>query len=311
MKQIYILLLALTVGISFSSCASDDDPSGDSIFKGTPVNRDNLDTWLLLNYTYPSNIDFKYKMEDIESDMKYHLVPADSAKAAKLAIIVKYLWMDAYNEVTSPDFIKSNVPRQIHLIGSPAYNSEGTMVLGTAEGGLKVTLYMVNSLTPEMLADYATLTEYYFHTMHHEFTHILNQKKPYNPDYNRITEKYYISGDWYQYDVAGDPIDPYALHRGFISAYSMSEGLEDFAEMLSMYVTSPASLWESLLKEAEKGETGLDLGKGVTGRTIIEQKLGIVRRYMQDYWNIDITALRDAVNRRGTELGDLDLEHLN
>jgi substrate import-associated zinc metallohydrolase lipoprotein len=91
----------------------------------------------------------------------------------------------------------------------------------------------------------------------------------------------------------------------------MSEGLEDFAEMLSMYVTSPASLWESLLKEAENGETGLDLGKGVTGRTIIEDKLGIVRRYMQDYWNIDITALRDAVNRRGTELGDLDLEHLN
>jgi substrate import-associated zinc metallohydrolase lipoprotein len=311
MKHINILLFALTIGIGFSSCSSDEKPSGDSIFKGTVVNRDNLDTWLLMNYTYPYNIDFKYKMEDIESDMKYHLVPADSAKAAKLAIIVKYLWMDAYNEVTSADFIKANVPRQIHLIGSPAYNSEGTMVLGTAEGGLKVTLYMVNSLTPEMLADYATLTDYYFHTMHHEFTHILNQKKPYNPDYNRITEKYYMSGDWYQYDIPGDPIDPYALHRGFISAYSMSEGLEDFAEMLSVYVTSSVDDWNKMMAEAEKGETGLDLGKNITGRTFIEEKLSIVRRYMQDYWKIDIDQLRDAVNRRGSELGDLDLEHLN
>lgn len=310
MKQIYILFLSMVMGISFVACSSDDDPNGNTIFGGT-VKRDNLDTWLLMNYTYPYNIDFKYKMEDIESDMKYHLVPADSAKAAKLAIIVKFLWMDAYNEVTSPDFIKSNVPRQIHLIGSPAYNSEGTMVLGTAEGGLKVTLYMVNSLTPQMLADYSTLTEYYFHTMHHEFTHILNQKKPYNPDYNRITEKYYISGDWYQYDIPGDPVDPYALHRGFITAYSMSEGLEDFAEMLSVYVTSSVAEWNKLLTEAEKGETGLDLGKNITGRTYIEEKISIVRRYMQDYWDIDIDKLRDAVNRRGSELSSLDLEHLN
>jgi substrate import-associated zinc metallohydrolase lipoprotein len=297
------------MALGLSSC-SKDEPSGNSIFKQT-AQRDNLDNWLLMNYTYPYNIDFKYKMEDIESDMKYHLVPADSAKSAKLAIIVKYLWLDAYNEVTLPDFLKMNVPRQIHLIGSPAYNSEGTMVLGTAEGGYKVTLYMVNDLTPEMLADYATLTEYYFHTMHHEFTHILNQKKPYNPDYNRITEKFYISGDWYQYDVAGDPIDPYALHRGFITAYAMSEGLEDFAEMLSVYVTSSPTAWEKMMKEAEKEESSLDLGKGITGRTLIEEKLAMVRDYMYNYWSIDIDRLRAAVMHRGAELGSLDLEHLN
>ena len=65
------------------------------------------------------------------------------------------------------------------MIGSAAYNSgDGTMVLGTAEGGLVITLYMVNRLTDATLRDYATLNEYYFHTMHHEFTHILNQKIP-------------------------------------------------------------------------------------------------------------------------------------
>lgn len=35
----------------------------------------------------------------------------------------------------------------IHLVGSPAYD-EGQITLGTAEGGLKVTLYNVNTLDP-------------------------------------------------------------------------------------------------------------------------------------------------------------------
>jgi len=100
-------------------------------------------------------------MEDIYSDMKYHLVPADSAKSAKLAIIAKYLWFDAYAECVGSNFVKENVPRVIHLIGSAAYNSgEGTMVLGTAEGGLVITLYMVNRLTDKTLKDYATMNEY-------------------------------------------------------------------------------------------------------------------------------------------------------
>ena len=174
MKKIYFLAITVLLSLGFASC-SEDNPSDESIFPNKPVQRDNFDTWLLTNYTYPYNIDFKYKMEDIYSDMKYHLVPADSAKSAKLAIIAKYLWFDAYAECVGSNFVKENVPRVIHLIGSAAYNSgEGTMVLGTAEGGLVITLYMVNRLTDKTLKDYATMNEYYFHTMHHEFTHILN-----------------------------------------------------------------------------------------------------------------------------------------
>lgn len=195
--NIYILMLALVMGLGFVAC-SDNDPDGPTIFPVTSPERDQLDMWLQKNYTSPYNIDFKYKMEDIESDYQYTLTPADSAKSAKLAIIIKYLWLDSYAEVLGPDFVKHNVPRVIHLIGSPAYNSNGTIVLGTAEGGLKVTLYQVNSLTDAMLESYASMTEYYFHTMHHEFTHILNQKKPYDTSYNKITESGYVSGNWYQ-----------------------------------------------------------------------------------------------------------------
>ena len=79
-------------------------------------------------------------------------------KAQQMAKIVKYLWFDAYGTVVGPDFLKENGPRIIHLIGSPAYNPiSGTILLGTAEGGLKVTLYRCNELDPtnvDQLNDY-------------------------------------------------------------------------------------------------------------------------------------------------------------
>ena len=292
-KNIYAILLAFVASFALMSC-SDDDPSSQSIFPTTSPKRDAFDKWLLENYTFPYNVEMKYKMEDIESDMKYHLVPADSAKTAKLSIIMKYLWFDAYNEVVGPDFIKENMPRTIHFIGSPAYNSEGTMVLGTAEGGLKITLYMVNSLDDETLKDYDTMNKYYFHTLHHEFTHILNQKIPYDQSYKLITESGYVSGDWYLIS------DKTAHQAGFITPYAMVEPLEDFAEMLSGYVTKSQSEWNAILADA-----------GTTGAASISAKLDIVRNYMQESWNVDIDQLRAAVLRRASTLKAVDLEHLN
>lgn len=292
-NKFYIILLAFVASFALMSC-SDDDPSSDTIFPTTSPTRDAFDKWLLNNYTYPYNVDVKYKMEDIESDMKYHLVPADSAKTAKLSIIMKYLWFDAYNEVIGPDFIKENMPRTIHFIGSPAYNSEGTMVLGTAEGGLKITLYMVNSLDDETLKDYDTMNKYYFHTLHHEFTHILNQKIPYDQSFKLITESGYVSGDWYTIS------DKTAHQAGFVTPYAMVEPLEDFAEMLSGYVTKSQSEWNAILADA-----------GTTGAASISAKLDIVRNYMQESWNVDIDQLRAAVLRRASTLSAVDLEHLN
>ena len=294
--NIYMLMLALVMGLGFVAC-SDNDPDGPTIFPVTSPERDQLDMWLQKNYTSPYNIDFKYKMEDIESDYQYTLTPADSAKSAKLAIIIKYLWLDSYAEVLGPDFVKHNVTENINLVGSPAYNSNGTIVLGTAEGGLKVTLYQVNSLTDAMLESYASMTEYYFHTMHHEFTHILNQKKPYDTSYNKITESGYVSGNWYQVQ------DSVAHGKGFVTPYAMSEGLEDFAEMLSTYITYIPEQWQAILDDAQK------VG-GDEAVAALNQKLNIVRNYMLDSWDVDIDVLRAAILRRGKELSSLDLEHL-
>lgn len=292
-RNVFFGILMFTLFLSLTCCESSDELSSDSIFNTTPVVRDSLEQWLLENYTYPYNIDFKYKMEDIESDKDYTLVPADSAKAAKLAILIKHLWLESYDEVAGITFTKTYVPRIIHLIGSAAYNSNGTIVLGTAEGGLKITLYLVNYLTQDWIEDPEILNTYYFKTMHHEFGHILNQKKSYDVSFKLISEASYVSDDWYLYS------DEEAYQRGFVSPYAQSEPNEDFVENLSIYVTYSKAQWQAILDVA-----------GETGKAIILQKFAIVKTYMKESWNIDLDELRDVVQRRQDEIENLDLETL-
>ena len=291
LKAMSLALLLPLVG-ALSSC-SKDTPSGATIFPTTPVARNTFERWLLKNYTNPYNIDFQYKLKDGETDLTYNLVPADSAKTAKLAMITKFLWFDAYNEVVGPDFLKESAPRIIVAVGSSAYTRQRTEVVGSAEGGYKVTLNKINALTDELLHDYSAMTEYYFHTMHHEFTHILNQRKPYNPAFDLVTQSGYVSGNWLNVSTRD------AHRAGFVSPYAMMNGAEDFAEMLSFYVTYTPQAWQAILDEA-----------GPRGANLINQKLTLIKEYTQSSWGLDLDQLRDVVIRRGGQVATLDLSKL-
>ena len=286
------LALLLPLVGALSSC-SKDTPSGATIFPTTPVARNTFERWLLKNYTHPYNIDFQYKLKDGETDLTYNLVPADSAKTAKLAMITKFLWFDAYTEVVGPDFLKESAPRIIVAVGSSAYTRQRTEVVGSAEGGYKVTLNKINALTDELLHDYSAMTEYYFHTMHHEFTHILNQRKPYNPAFDLVTQSGYVSGNWLNVSTRD------AHRAGFVSPYAMMNGAEDFAEMLSFYVTYTPQAWQAILDEA-----------GTRGANLINQKLTLIKEYTQSSWGLDLDQLRDVVIRRGGQVATLDLSKL-
>ena len=291
LKAMSLALLLPLVG-ALSSC-SKDTPSGATIFPTTPVARNTFERWLLKNYTNPYNIDFQYKLKDGETDLTYNLVPADSAKTAKLAMITKFLWFDAYTEVVGPDFLKESAPRIIVAVGSSAYTRQRTEVVGSAEGGYKVTLNKINALTDELLHDYSAMTEYYFHTMHHEFTHILNQRKPYNPAFDLVTQSGYVSGNWLNVSTRD------AHRAGFVSPYAMMNGAEDFAEMLSFYVTYTPQAWQAILDEA-----------GPRGANLINQKLTLIKEYTQSSWGLDLDQLRDVVIRRGGQVATLDLSKL-
>jgi substrate import-associated zinc metallohydrolase lipoprotein len=275
----FILLTFITVVGLMSSCRKDE--LDESIFDTSSPTRTTFDNWLLDNYTDEYNIEFLYKFSDNESDRNYNLIPAELGKSKVLAQIVKHVWLEAYDEVAGIDFTRKYVPKMIHLIGSGAYSGDGTVVLGTAEGGLKVTLYSVNDLK----LDISYLNEYYFHVMHHEFAHILHQTKSYDQDFKKITESSYVGNDWYQYS------DSQAQMRGFITAYSQYEPNEDFVETYSMYVTHDQAWWNKAIANA-----------GTTSAALLTKKLETVRIYFQTKWNINIDTIRTVILRRGAEV---------
>lgn len=292
MKNIKWLFIAL-VATTFWAC-SEDDLDKNSIFDNEIAAAQNeFDTWLLKNYTEPYNIDFKYRFEDKESSKNYNLAPADYDKAVALAKMTKHLWLESYEELAGPDFIRTYCPKLMHLVGSPAYNSAGSIVLGTAEGGLKITLYNVNQIDLDNL-DIEELNYWYFKTMHHEFAHILHQTKNYSTDFNLISASNYQSSSWVNVS------DQDALDMGFISPYASSETQEDFVEIIAIYVTHTAAYWDAWVGSASQ-----------EGQEMINQKLALVKDYMLTTWGIDMDALRDIVQRRSAEILEMDLSTLN
>lgn len=286
-----ILFASATLGLT--SCERDPI-EGESAFSTEAPERNAFDSWLLENYVAPYNIEVKYKWEDIESNFTYDLVPASVDNSVKLAKIIKYVWLEAYDEVAGVNFMRTYVPKQIMLIGSAAYDADTqTVMLGTAEGGMKVMLYNVNEIDT-YINDPEQLNTSYFHVMHHEFSHILHQSKPYDTDFKTITESGYIGSQW------EETADSTAHHRGFVTPYAMDQPDEDFAEIIATYVTQDQQAWEALL--ADCGETGAEL---------VKQKFDIVKNYLESSWNIDIDELRKVVQRRCSEINEIDLETIN
>lgn len=289
----WILIVTMIAGGIFTSC-NDDSLNDNSIFDTEAPARNEFDNWLLTEYVEPYNINFKYRFEDKESDHQYNLVPADYDKSVALAKLVKYLWLQSYEELMNDggEFIKSYCPKVITLIGSKAYNPDShSVVLGTAEGGLKVVLYNVNDLDIENL-DVEVLNDWYFKTMHHEFAHILHQKKDYPVEYNEITMGNYTGPSWVNLS------EKEALELGFISNYASTEVQEDFVEMIANYVTHDAQWWRDKMSMAGDGKEAL------------QQKLDIVKEYLDTSWNISLDALRSIVQRRSAEVPSLDLSTL-
>lgn len=231
-------------------------------------------------------------METIESDMDYTLVPAEMKKSIQLAKLIKHLCIEAYDELAGPDYIRNYFPKVIHIVGSFAFRNNGTFELGTAEGGMKITLYGANYMDAK---DIYLLNEWYFKTIHHEFTHIFTQTKEYTTDFKLISGTSYVGDAWSDYWLN----DADAQKSGFISAYASKEANEDFAENVCIYLTQSPQQWDAMMAKA-----------GAQGAVIMKQKFEIVYNYMKDSWGIDLNTLRDIVQRRSSEIGQLNLDNL-
>ena len=184
MKKLIYSITIVLAALAASSCQRDViEP--ESVIKDSTVEMNDFDRWLEVNFLKPYNIEFKYRYALNESDMGYYTVPADVNSSVIYAHLVKYLCIDTYDEIAGVSFTRSYFPKMFFLIGTWEYRNNGSIVLGTAEAGKKIMLAGVNELPLVFqyyegaeLDDY--LNTYYIKTIHHEFTHILNQTKEFS-----------------------------------------------------------------------------------------------------------------------------------
>lgn len=215
-----------------------------------------FDQWLYETFVLPYNTTIDYKL-NLLSDLNYQLAPAEYKKSQMLAHFIKYLFYDVYdkygvkNTDGTPMFMKEYAPRLFHFIGSKEYSpSTGTETLGYASGGVKITLINVNGMnevvpgmqfTPK---DIETLNKDQFHTMHHEFSHILHQRKQYPVDFGQVTPGVYDAMTWQDNDSTK------AHGLGFVTHYCMSANTEDFVEVLSCTITDTDHRWMTRIIDA-------------------------------------------------------------
>lgn len=294
-KYLLYALLAVSTGTALVSC-SEDDLNAESVITIDKKQANDFDKWLTANFVNPYNLEFKYRYEYKETDADYYTIPAELNQAIEMAHLVKYLCLESYDEVAGIDFTRNHFPKMIFTIGEWEYRNNGTIILGTAESGKKILLTGVNYLDTYKSSP-AALNHYYFKTIHHEFTHILNQTKEYSAEFKLITGNSYVADSWSE-----EPFDVGYLERGFISDYAQHSDTEDFAEMMSLYVTNSKEQWDEWMAEA-----------GENGAPLLQAKLDIVKSYMKDSWGIDMDKLRDTILRRQADLaaGKVDLTDIS
>lgn len=272
-----IILILLLIAAFSTSCKKEEDLGSSNIIVVTP-DRQGLDKWIYDNYVTPLNIEVKYKWDDSELDLDKKLVPPLESQVQPYLDVVKKVWIDPYTDakiVPDQTFLKRLSPKQLVLVGSLNYNTDGTVTLGTAEGGRKIVLYEVNTFNKANKEQVVRM----LHTMQHEFGHILHQNKMYPTDFKKITPKY--TATWTNYSLET------AYKDGYISQYARSNPDEDFVEMIAALLTMSSTEYNTLLTNIESAYPD--------GADKIRQKEKYVANYYKDKYNIDIYALQKRI----------------
>ena len=301
--SIFNLIFVLAVLSGLSSCK--EDGIGD-ITEYPILYPENwvpgpVDQWILDSLTKPYNISAKYKWDQFEfSNVTKTLVPPEESQVVPLLSTIKKAWTAPYVEEAGLVFYNKYSPKFFILSGSNEYNVDGSVVLGTAEGGRKVVLYGVNLFKIKGMPGYdpgrdsSFVKDWFLHTIHHEFGHILHQNIMYPVEYKSITKGLYQGGNWINWSDAD------ARRDGFITAYSSVDFNEDFVEMIAMMLTEGRAGFNNIVNSIPEGTSPQGTTKA-QAQAYLRQKEAIVVSYYKNAWNIDFYSLqnrtRSAMNK--------------
>ncbi|MDA3614507.1 zinc-binding metallopeptidase [Polluticaenibacter yanchengensis] len=289
--------LALICGLSMSliACNKDDiDLTDADIIRGLGGDtwaQTNIDKWLYDSLVKPYNIGVKYKWDQFEFDISRTLIPPSEDKVIPVWSVLKDVWIKPYIAEAGKVFFNKYSPKSFILAGSNSYNDDGSIILGTAEGGRKIVFYGVNKFKVKGMTGYTPATDsnfvktYFIQTMHHEFAHILHQNVLYPQDFKRINPILFQGQNWINMATNQSRLD------GFITPYASSGFDDDFAEMVAIMLIEGKVGFDNIVN----GLTGTS-ANGTTAanaKSYLRQKESIIVNYYKQVWDIDFYSLQN------------------
>lgn len=279
MKELGKILKSLLMLLLLSSCLKEDKLNVDKKEDDEPQTE--LDIYIDENFVQEYNVAVRYKYVDNYIDPGQNVAPPKLEIVRPMLDFVKEFWIDSYLAVDGgEDFFRRYVPAELIFLGGPIYNNDGTVTLGTADAGARITYTDVNSYDLED-SDWVQLQ---LQVTYHEFAHIVHQEFKLPNSFENISpEGYTSSGSWFTLD------DEQALERGFVSPYATSSVNEDFAETVAFYVFD-SDFFETYIDLEDCGD--VDCEARNEGREKIQEKLTSIKDHYLKVTGVDLDDLR-------------------
>ena len=272
----FILLLA---------CNDNDLPPAP--VQKVDLSDDPLDVYIRENFLDPYGVAVRYRFVDRYVDPTNRVTPPRQVLVQPALAFLQEYWIAPYLEVPGgKEYLESTIPAEIVLIGSFIYNIDGTVVLGTADAGARITLTDVNSVD-------ATNQDWVFRqlgTIYHEYAHIMHQRFDLPPNFQEISPQGYTSpGSWFLLS------DQEALQRGFVSPYGTSDVNEDFAEIVAFLLYDP-DFYETYIDDEEcTDEACMERNEG---RARLRTKYNAIVEHYERNTGVDLLQLRARIQDR-------------
>ncbi len=287
----FISITLLTIFI-FTSC--DKDENTEHVRLDIPESDHPNDVYARENFTDVYNTRVIWRRDEINSDINKFVIPPQEELVIPMMKMVQNFWIEPFTTVDGgKELVDKLFPPEIVMLGSGQFNDDGTVVLGVAEGGVRIILTEAN----EYNVKNPVWLQQQLRTIHHEFAHITHQNNSL-PDGWKTISTNRTGSNWVN-------ISEYeAISKGYVSPYASSQSAEDFADFVGMFLTTPKEEFEAtyltetdcfeLTDAIEVGEC-LEHQKGIA---ILTQKYHVVTDYYKDKFGIDIIALRDEIESR-------------
>lgn len=274
-KHMFKIFAALLILVVVSSCRKEEqlnvnfsDYNVDNPVANTP-----LDGWLTKTFLDEYNIDVIYRYNRFYhgNDRDVAAVKIEKVQPQMQTFLEGFLL--PYRKVAGVPFIKKYTPKQVVLFGSGSYNPDNSYILATASAGRLITIYDLNNF--DLTNTSAVVGK--LRTVHHEFTHILNQIVPMPVDFQLITKSTYLA-TW------TTTTDATALANGYVTPYASSQPGEDFAET----TTSLLVLGQAWFDARANASTAV-------GKAALKAKEASVVQYFTVNLGIDFRALQKEI----------------